>query len=752
MADVYLAQDVKHQRKVAIKVLRPEISTAVGTARFHREIEAAAHLNHPNVLPLHDSGEADGLLFFVMPYVEGESLRSRLDREGSLPLEDALKIAGEVGDALAYAHEHGLVHRDVKPGNILFQAGHALVCDFGIAQAARQAEEPLTRTGVAIGTIPYMSPEQLSGDRPVDRRTDIYALGCILHEMLSGANPFAGNTPESALAKKVTGTVPDLTALRPDVPHTVQAVVERALAVDPARRPETASALTTELTRAVTLQALEQDQRRRRTRRILRDGLVAAAVIAVSSVVWWGAHRAAGPRMERIAVLPFRNTENDTTQQFYVKGLHQDLIVEMSKAIRVINPGSVVQYASTTLPVRQIAQELRVDGVVQGSVTRGPDGVSLDLHLVDSETEEIVWSQAFEAAARNIASLYHDATLAIARQMGVALTPEALARLSPTDEVDPQVYDALLQARFHWQHLTSAGIDTAEEYFQLALQRDSLSAEAWVGLAQIWGLRAQMGFVSGAEAIRLAQPYMDRAAALDPTLASVQSQIALRMTWSEWRFQEARPVFVAALAADPTNSLLRAYYALLLLYLDRDEEALEEIERAAALDPFNILIQGLLAQDLNFLRRYEDAEAVLLRTMERDPEAPIVLSTLRTTYHLMGRHEEAMEMWRASYRALGDQEALDALEVGYRAGGYSAALRSVAELFLARAETQYVTPWQIATLFTRAGSAEPALDHLEGAFRDHDNNMPSIAIDPIFDFIREEPRFQALVDSLGLPR
>jgi adenylate cyclase len=451
-------------------------------------------------------------------------------------------------------------------------------------------------------------------------------------------------------------------------------------------------------------------------------------------------------------VLPFRNAESDTSQDVYVAGFHYDMVVELAKAVRVISPNSVARYAGTTLPAREIADELGVDGVIDGSVDRRPDQVTLSLQLVDPGTEEITWSRTFRSSPGNVMGLYHDAARAIAGEMGVQLTPEVLARLPLSAEVDPQVYDLLVQARFHLEKLTPIGLDTAERYYRLALERDSLSAEAWEGLATVWIDRAQMGLVSGAEARERAAPYRDRAELLDPTLPAAQAARAGQLAWSEWRFRDALDAYRKALENDPTNSQLRAGYSQVLLYLDRDDEALEQGRQAADLDPFNTLVQGLYAQDLNFLRRYGDAEAVLKRAQARDPEAPMVLSTLRTTYHLMGREADAMEMWRASYRAKGDTAALSALEAGYAQGGYSAALRAVAELLVARSKTEYVTPWQIATLYTRAGDAEPALDYLELAYKDHDQNMPSIAVDPIFDFIRNRPRFQALVDSLGLPR
>ncbi len=756
MALVYRAQDRKHRRPVAIKVLRPEVSPTSGTERFLREIEVAAGLNHPNILALYDSGEADGLLYFVMPLVEGESLRQRLDQEAPLPLSEALRIAGEVGDALDYAHRHGLVHRDVKPENVLFQAGHALVGDFGIAQVTTHAGDRLTRTGLAMGTFTYMSPEQLGGEGEVDGRADVYALGCLLHEMLAGAPPFEASTPQASMAKKLTGPAPNLQGLRADVPATVQKVLAGALAVRPDDRYPTAGAFVQALETANTAAAVEADLRRRKRRKNLRMGAGALGVGLLAVGTWWIASLSGGPAMQRIAVLPFVDERTDPAQEYLVQGIYQDLVLEMARAgLRVINPNSMARYAGTDRPSREIAEELGVDGIVQGRPTFQAGGVALDLTLVDGETDEIVWTDRF--LPQNTATLYRAVTRSIAQSIGFPLSREAVARLSETQEVDPQVYDALLQARFHWQKLTEDGFDQAERYYRLALARDSLSAEAWYGLSRMWHLRAQMGLISTAEANRHSQPATARAEELDPGLSGLQEELAFRSVWVNWDWEGGRQAFIRALEADPTNSLTRVYYALSLLYLNRDKEALDQGREAANLDPFNTLVQGIYAQVLNFLHRPEEAESVLLGVQERDPEAPIVTSTLRTTYHLLGRYEEAMEMWRTSYRAAGDTEALAALDRGYDSGGYEAALKAVAELFVARAQTyatradtEFVTPWQIATLYTRAGEKELALEYLERAFDARDQNMPSIAVDPIFDSIRSDPRFQSLMARTGL--
>lgn len=753
MALVFLAEDLKHHRQVAIKVLRPEISAALGKERFLREIEIAAGLNHPNILALHDSGEADGLLYFVMPFLEGESLRTRLDREGGLSVEEAIRISIEVGDALDYAHNAGLVHRDVKPENILFQANHALVCDFGIAQATSDATQRLTQTGFSVGTFPYMSPEQLTGEQSADRSSDVYALGCLLHEMISGKVPFEAATPQASLTKKLTGSVMDLSKLRPDVPPTLQEVVQQALAADVHGRFRTASALLEALKTATTVAAIEKDAARRRNRRYLRTAGGAVGVTVLGILAFWISGMLGGPTMERIAVLPFLSRPADSVEVALLQGLHRDLVQELSRAgLRVIHSTAVARYADGDRTPREIAEELQVDGVVLVEASIGPDLVEMGVELVDGWTQESVWTQDYQRPMRDVFRLFGDLARGLAVNTGLELAPEAMAQLAEAREVDPQVYGLLLRARFHWQDLTREGLATALDYYEAALGVDSLSAEAWYGISEVWLGMAHQGYVSAEDAKRHADPAIARAAEIDPDLSSLQAQRASRLAVVDWEWVAAEEAFVRALAADPLDSQTRGFYSHYLLFVGREEEALEEGIRAATLDPFNTFIQGGYAMLLNFLGRYDEAEEVLLRAMERDPGSPMVLSPLRTTYHLTGREEEALRMFEASYASEEDMEAAEVLLAGYRSGGYRNALRTVADLFVERSETAFVTPWQIATLYARAGATGPTLDYLERAYDARDQNVPYISIDPIFDFIRDEPRFQVLVEGLGFPR
>ncbi len=748
MALVYLAHDLKHGRPVAIKVLRPEVSTTVGAERFLREIEVVAGLNHPNILPLHDSGDADGLLYFVMPFVEGESLRDRLNREGSIAVDDALRIASEVGDALQYAHDRGLVHRDIKPENILFQAEHALVCDFGIAQATHQAGQTLTRAGTSVGTLAYMAPEQYTdAGAAVDGRCDVYALGCTLYEMLTGTQAFLGKTPRAVLARKLTEAAPELPPARKDIPSTLQRVLERSLSVDPEDRFSTAQAFIEALRSATTRVAMEAETRRRWRRRILRRVGATAAIVLLVLAGWRLGDMLRAPAMQRIAVMPLVNADPASTADYFVEGAYNDLVLEMSKAIRVISTGSAERVAAEGLRPRDVAAALNVDGVITGRASQGPGQVAITLQLADARSEEIVWSERFEADPREILNLYRRATRLVAETMGVELSRDEMERLGDSQEVDPRVYEALLQARFHWQKLTAEGIDNAEDYFQQALAlSDSTSAAAWTGLSRMWGIRAQMGLVAGDVARERGAEALARAQKIDP---GIHTEEAAVQAWLAWDWEASAEAYRAAAESDPSNSATRAYLAHILLYLGHGDEARTEMERAVAEDPYNPLVLGLYGQFLNFVRRYDEAEEAFQRALERAPDNPLALSNFRATYHNQGRFDEAMPIWRQYYATRGDSAAVSALDAGYARGGYTSALRAVAETFAERDDP--ALRWQIATLYTRAGDRGPALHYLEEALRVHDPNLPYITIDPIFDFLRDEPRFTVLVDSLHLP-
>ena len=480
-----------------------------------------------------------------------------------------------------------------------------------------------------------------------------------------------------------------------------------------------------------------------------------AGIVTLGAGGWWLTSVLGGPPIERIALLPLTNTQRDTAQDFFVQGMHEDLVREFTYAgIRVINSNSVRGYAGTDTRIRDIAVELNVDGVIVSSATLEGDRIELELSLVDGVSEETLWIESFEAGVGDILSLYHNVTRAIAAEIEMELSSEALARLAESPPVDPEVLMALYQARFYSQKLNEEALNTAMSFYERALGLDSTSVEAWMGVAQVWGFRAQQGLVSPEAAAREGAAARERATALDPTLSDDPAALALQLTWPEWKWDEGEDAFLNAIEKDSTDAQNLAYYSQLLFYLGRPVEAMERIEQAAAMDPLNFLVLDLNAQNLIFLRRYEEAEELVTRSLDREPGNSYPLASLRTIYHLTGEFDKAIEYGVRYYRARADDEAAEVLEREYSQRGYAAAFEDVAELFIVRKATTDVpvSNWQVGTLYTRAGNREKALEYLQMAYDEQEPNMPSISVDPIFDYLEEEPRFLTMLSGLGLTR
>jgi eukaryotic-like serine/threonine-protein kinase len=753
MATVYLARDLRHARLVAVKVLLPELAHAIGPDRFLREIEIAARLSHPNILPLHDSGEATGLLYYVMPYVEGATLREHLDRERNLPLDEAVHIATNVADALMYAHGQGIVHRDIKPENILLTGGQSIVADFGIARAIDAAGATrLTETGLAVGTPAYMSPEQASGERTPDGRCDIYSLGCVVYEMLAGQPPFTGPSPQAVMARHAIDPVPRLRTLRPAMPAEVEQAVEKALAKVPADRFATAEQFTQELARASTTQAIAAAARRAGLARRGRSWAAALGLLFLGTAGWWLTTRTQHAPIRRLAVLPLANLTNDPNQEYFTQGMQDALITELTQAgVPVIGRTSVNRYQHTTKSVRDIARELNSDAIVEGSVARVGDSVQIRAQLVDGVTEQTLWAGTYDGDLRNVLALHRQVTRAIVGEIRLAITPQAAVRLASTRPVHPEAYEAYLKGMFHWRRATLQDLQTAKQYFEFALQKDPENALAYVGISNVWIGLQQHGFVAASEATPMAKAAAAKALTLDSTLADVHATLAFIKCWSDWDWQGAEAGFRQAIRLNPNEPQARAYYSHLLHIVGRPEAAMAQIDTALALDPLNSLFRALYAMDLMYARRFDEAIALLRSTLRTAPNDLVALATLRSAYHEKGMYPEALEVWKSSLQARGDTMAEAALKQGYAEGGYPGALSRIAQVLVERSRTSHVTPWQIGTLYTRAGRNEEALDWLEKAVDVRDPNVPYLSVDPIFDDLREKPRFQELIRRLHLP-
>jgi eukaryotic-like serine/threonine-protein kinase len=435
MATVYLATDDKHDRKVALKVLKPELAAVLGPDRFPREIRIVAQFNHPHILSLYDSGESDGFLYYVMPFVEGESLRQRMRREGQLPIGDAVRILREVVDALAYAHERGIVHRDIKPDNVMISGRHAVVTDFGVAKAVSAAGgEKLTTVGIAVGTPTYMAPEQAMGEANVDHRADLYAVGALGYEMLTGKPPFDGPTAQAILSAHVLEQPPDLRERRPAIPPVLADALRRCLAKDPADRWQRAEDLLSQLemvgmtpsggmTPTDTRPLPATTARHRISRRSWVAGIVAGVIVIGGGVGGWlaGIGRGGGGGFQRIAVLPIEDISGQDA--VFVDAMHAALTSALSGLgdVGVESRSAMMVYKTNPKPTRDIANELSLDAVVEITVFRAGDVMRINAQFSDPRTTRSLWSDTYERDVSDVLEAQNDIVARITAGVAGAL-------------------------------------------------------------------------------------------------------------------------------------------------------------------------------------------------------------------------------------------------------------------------------------------------------------------------------------------
>jgi serine/threonine-protein kinase len=623
MATVYLAQDLKYHRHVAVKVMRPELASTLGAERFLREVEIAARLTHPHILPMYESGEAEGLLYYVMPYVEGETLRDRIQRETQLPVEDALKIAREVSEALAYAHEHGIIHRDIKPANILLGSGHALVADFGIARAVSNSEtESLTATGLAVGTPHYMAPEQAMGDREVDARADIYAVGALLYEMIAGEPPFTGPTPRAIVTRSMTETPRSLSISRSNLVPDVDRVALKALAKSPADRYPTAKALAAALDQALDVthsgsRPIVASSRRARLRAPL---LVLVGIIALLTTAYAIVRLPHGAAREaRLVVLPFTN-RGAPEDAYFADGIADEVRGKLAGlgTLQLIARSSSDQYRESTKSPKQIGDELGVNYLLSATVrwAKAADGTSrvqVVPELIDARTGDVTWQQSFDANLTDVFQVQTQIASRVAGALGVALGSREEQKLGKRPTENLAAYDLYLKG-LAVVATDPAGSRRAAAFFEQAVALDSSFTDAWYGLSR--SLATLYGNTTPDPVVgRRSLAAAEQALRIDPDGPQGHAALARYHLSVTRNMVEATRQVDEALRLAPQNPEYLSLAGGVERTAGRWEEALAHSQQALRLDPRSVISAGRLQNIYLWLRRYPEAlgasEAVL---------------------------------------------------------------------------------------------------------------------------------------------
>ena len=711
MAAVYLAEDVRHHRKVAIKVFAADVSSALGPERFAREIAMVARLNHPHILPLHDSGEADGLLFYVMPYVRGQSLRQTLDAQQPLPIDVALRVAQQIASALDHAHAHGLVHRDIKPENILLHEGEAMLMDFGIARELDvESGEVLTQTGLIVGTPAYMSPEQAVGEPGLDARSDVYSLATVLYEMLAGERPFRAPTVAALVNQRLTETAPSVRNARRDVPPAVDKAVRKALARAPVDRFPSA-------------------------------GAFAAALTAAPEA----------PVDRAVAVLPFMNLSADPDNEYFADGITEDVIAQLSKmrSLKVISRTSVMPFKKREQGLREIAGRLHASVILDGSVRRAGDRVRIVAQLIDADTDQHLWAETYDRQLTDIFAIQSDVALQIAAALDAALSPEERTRIRREPTTSVEAYQFYLQGRHCLVRYTEEGMRKAIGYFERAIECDPDYALAYASIAYANEELVTIGIVQPDVAFRAAQAAVDRALAIDSGLAEAHTSLAQLRMLRDFDWTGAETEFRRALALSPGSADTWDLYGRMCAILGRFDEAIEMGRRAYDLDP--LAHRSDIATTLIRAGRFEEALAAATRALELDPRYDRAQATLGWALFFCGRVDEAIASLRTTVRLSGGKTAwLAQLGQALAMAGQVDEARGIRDRIVDRSRAEHVSPYHLAYVYTGLGEHERALDELERAYEERAGAIAGIKSSFLFTALRGHPRFVALLRKMNL--
>src|SRR5688572_17077392 len=729
MGEVYRATDTRLGREVAIKILPSALAgDADRLARFEREARTVARLNHPNIVTLHSVEENNGVPFITMELVAGRDL-SHVVTPGGLPMARVFDLAIPLADALVAAHELGVVHRDLKPANVMVTPeGRVKVLDFGLATPPAAGASlntagsdltvsPISAVGQVLGTVPYMAPEQVRGEA-VDARTDIFSFGILLYELLTGRRPFTGATAADVSSAILRDGPPPIQALRADISADLVRIIGRCLEKDRERRMQTLKDVRNELSAA---------------RQILDSGPFSARQEAPS-----------------IAVLPFVNRGRDEEDEYFADGITEDVIAQLCKvrSLKVIARPSVMSLKKSGESLQQIAAQLQVAHLLEGSVRRIGDRVRIAAQLIDPASGQHVWAETYDRQLTDIFAIQTDVALHIATALKAELSPSTRERMRREPTHDLQAYEHYLRGRHSFVRYTADEMRRGIGHYNAAIERDPNFALAYVGLSMAYTQLGEGGALSHAEASTHALSAAARAIALDPDLSEAYCAQAFARLAFEFDWTGAEDGFKRALELNPNSSDAYDLYGRLCAGLGRLDEAIALHERAHELDPLTHRVD--IATTLLRAGRYEDAARAATKAVKTDPHDPRIFATLGWALFKQGRVEEGLaELERAAAMNPAEDMWLAQLGAAYALTGAPDKARAVLRDLEDPARPAPVSPYHLAYVYTGLGDANRAIDHLERALKEGSGAIFAIRGSFLFAPLREHTRFKALLALLG---